>query len=407
MPCTMVSSALLVLRGLGLAAMCLGAARADELPVKIGVLGDMSGLYADVSGKGAVEAVKMAVEDYGGRVLDHPILVVSADHQNKPDVATAIARRWFEVDKVDVITDLVGSASALAVSNLGKTYRKVILVTNGATAELNQKQCSPYSIQYRSDTYAEAKSTAKGLMDQGGTSWFFVAADYALGHSLVADTSSIVRAGGGTVAGELYHPLGAGDFSPLVVAAMNSGAKVVAFANAGGDLINSLKTAAEFGLTVSGTQKVTGLLVFESDVHSVGLKTVQGLVLESDFYWDMDERTRAWSERFYKRVGMMPNMTHAANYSAVTNYLKAIDAIKSLDADAVIAQMKRTKIDDLYARNAYIRDDNLLIHDLFLFRVKSPGESHRDWDDYRLLATIPGNEAFRPLADSQCPMVKR
>ena len=386
--------------------MAVGSVSSAEDSVKIGVLGDMSGIYRDVSGPGAIEAVKMAVEDFGGTVLGRPILVLSADHQNKPDTAVAIARRWFDVDKVDVITDLVGSASALAVSALGNERKKVILVTNGATAELNQKQCGPFSIQYRSDTYAEAKSTANGLLAQGGTSWFFIAADYALGHSLVQDTSAVVKAAGGTVVGEIDHPLAAPDFSSYIISAMNSGAKVVAFANAGGDMINSLKAAAEFGLTVSGTQRATGLLVFESDIHAVGLKTVQGLALESDFYWDMDKRTRDWSERFFKRVGMMPNMTHAANYSAVLNYLKAAEATKSLDAAAIIEQMRKTPIDDVYARNAYIRDDNLLIHDLYIFQVKSPAESKREWDDYKLLSTISGKDAFRPLAESKCPMVR-
>ena len=386
--------------------MAVGGVSSAEDSVKIGVLGDMSGIYRDVSGPGAIEAVKMAVEDFGGTVLGRSILVLSADHQNKPDTAVAIARRWFDVDKVDVITDLVGSASALAVSALGNERKKVILVTNGATAELNQKQCGPFSIQYRSDTYAEAKSTANGLLAQGGTSWFFIAADYALGHSLVQDTSAVVKAAGGTVVGEIDHPLAAPDFSSYIISAMNSGAKVVAFANAGGDMINSLKAAAEFGLTVSGTQRATGLLVFESDIHAVGLKTVQGLALESDFYWDMDERTRDWSERFFKRVGMMPNMTHAANYSAVLNYLKAAEATKSLDAATIIEQMRKTPIDDVYARNAYIRDDNLLIHDLYIFQVKSPAESKREWDDYKLLSTISGKDAFRPLAESKCPMVR-
>jgi branched-chain amino acid transport system substrate-binding protein len=373
--------------------------------VKIGVLGDMSGLYKDISGPGAVEAVKMAVEDFGGNVLGKPIEVLMADHQNKPDVASSIARRWFDVDKVDVITDVVGSASALAVSAVGAERRKVILITNGATAALNQKQCAPYSIQYRSDTYAEAKSTAKGLLAQGGTSWFFISADYALGHSLVADSSSVVKAAGGTVVGVLNHPLNNGDFSSYVLAAMGSGAKVVALANAGGDMINSLKTASEFGLTVSGKQRLTGLLVFQSDIHAVGLDVVQGLVLESDFYWDMDERTREWSERFFRRTGAMPNMTHAANYSAVLNYLKAVDSTKSREAAAVVAQMKKIPIDDVYARNAFIREDNLLIHDLYLFQVKAPAESKRDWDDYKLLTTIAGKNAFRSLEESQCSLV--
>jgi branched-chain amino acid transport system substrate-binding protein len=375
--------------------------------VKIGVLGDMSGLYADVSGRGAVEAAKMAAEDYGNTVLGKRIEIVSADHQNKPDIAAAFAARWYDDDKVDMITDVVGSGASLAVAALSTDRKKVFMATNGATSELNGKQCAPFTIQYRSDTYAEAKSTVKGLFDGGGDTWFIIAVDYALGHSLQKDTTDIVTASGGKVLGAIRHPLGTTDFSSYILAAQTSGAKVIALADAGGDMVNGIKSASEFGLTVSGQQRLTGLLVFLTDIHAVGLKTTQGLVLESDFYWDMDDRTRDWSERFFKRVGMMPNMTHAATYSAVTQYLKAIDAVKSLDAATVIAQIKKTPIDDLYARHAYVRDDGLLIHDLYVFQVKKPEESKRPWDYYKLISTIPGEQAFRPLSESECPLLKR
>ena len=256
------------------------------------------------------------------------------------------------------------------------------------------------------DTYAEAKATTGGILADGGNSWYIIAADYALGFSLESDITALVKAGGGTVVGGVRHPLNTGDFSSYILSAQASGAKVVALANAGGDMINSLKSAAEFGLLTSPTQRVTGMLVFISDVQAVGLQTLHGLELESDFYWNMDDRTRAFAERFYKRVGKMPTMSHAANYSAVTNYLRAVQEAGTDEAGPVMAKMRAMKIDDAYARHAYIRDDGLLIHDLYLFQVKSPEESHRPWDDYKLLATIPGDQAFRPLAESTCPAIK-
>ncbi|MBM0206246.1 ABC transporter substrate-binding protein [Micromonospora sp. STR1s_5] len=382
-------------------------ARASDDVVKIGVLGDMSGIYADNSGQGAVESVKMAIEDFGGTVLGKPIEMISADHQNKPDVAASIARRWYDVEKVDAIADVVGSASALAVVSIADERKRVALISNGATAELNNARCSAYVVQWRSDTYAMARSTAKGILGQGGDSWFIVAADYALGHSLARDITDVVAKSGGKVLGKIAHPLATTDFSSFILAAQTSGAKIIAFANAGSDMINSIKSSAEFGLTVSGKQRITGMLVFITDVHAVGLETVQGLVLESDFYWDMDDRTRSFSERYIKRIGKMPTMTHAANYSAALNYLKAVQAAGTDDADAVVAELKTMKIDDLFARNAHVRPDGLLVHDLYLFQVKSPKESRKPWDYYKLLATIPGDEAFRPLSESVCPLVRK
>ena len=376
-------------------------------PFRIGVIGDMSSLYEAVSGRGSVEAVRMAVEGFGGSVLGRKIEVLTADHQNKPDVAAGIARQWLDQEKVSTIADVVGSAATLAVSTISAQRNRIFLATNGATSELNGKSCAPATtIQYRSDTYAEAKATTRGILADGGNSWFIIAADYALGFSLESDITALVKAGGGTVVGGVRHPLNTGDFSSYILSAQASGAKVVALANAGGDMINSLKSAAEFGLLTSPTQRVTGMLVFISDVQAVGLQTLHGLELESDFYWNMDDRTRAFAERFYKRVGKMPTMSHAANYSAVTNYLRAVQEAGTDEAGPVMAKMRAMKIDDAYARHAYIRDDGLLIHDLYLFQVKSPEESHRPWDDYKLLATIPGDQAFRPLAESTCPAIK-
>ena len=380
--------------------------RAQE-PFKIGVLGDMSSLYEAVSGRGAIDATRMAIEDFGGKVLGRPIEIVSADHQNKPDLAVSIARQWYDNDHVEVITDVVGSASTLAVSDIARARQRVFLATNGATSDLNMKACSPYTIQYRSDTYAMAKATTRGLLDQGGKTWFTIAADYALGFSLESDIKSLVTAEGGQVIGGLRHPINNPDFSSYMLAAQASGANVIALANAGGDMINSLKSASEFGLLGSATQKVTGLLVFISDVQAVGLPTLHGLVLETDFYWDMDARTREFGERFYKRTGKMPVMSHAANYSAVTQYLKTVQQLGTADATRVMATMHATKFDDMFARNAYIRPDGLLIHDLYLVQVKTPAESKRPWDNYRILATIPGDQAFRPLSESTCPLLKK
>lgn len=375
--------------------------------VRLGVLGDMSGMLADLSGKGAVEAVKMAVEDFGGTVLGKPIDVISADHQNKPDVAAATARRWYDNDGVDVITDVVGSANSLAVAAIATERKRIALMTNGATAELNNKQCSPYAVQWRSDTFAIVRSTVKSIFEQGGDTWYIIAADYALGHSFADELTKAVEAAGGKVVRRVAHPQGTVDFSSYIVAAQSSGAKIIAFANAGADMINSFKSSAEFGLTASGKQRVTGLLVFISDIHAVGLDSVQGLIFEADYYWNMDERTREFALRFQKRTGRMPTMTHAANYSAVTTYLKAVQAAGTDDADDVMAEMRKMRIDDLFARNAHIREDGLLIHDLFLFGVKTRAESKGEWDYYQLLATIPGKEAFRPLSDSACPYVKK
>lgn len=382
------------------------AAVSDDL-VKLGVLGDMSGILSDLSGVGSIEAVRMAVEDFGGKVLGKPIEVISADHQNKPDIAATIARRWYDVEKVDAILDVVGSGSSLAVVNVAKERKRLALISNGATAELNNGQCSAYSVQWRSDTYAMARSTVNGVIAQGGDTWFIVAADYALGHSFAKDISEVVEQSGGKVIGRVFHPTGTTDFSSFVLSAQSSGAKVIAFANAGGDMVNSMKSAAEFGLTVAGKQRVTGLLFFISDAHSIGLKTVQGLTLETDFYWDMDARTREFSERFFKRLNKMPTMTHAANYSAATNYLKAIEAAGTDKPEAVMAELKKMKIDDMFARNARVREDGLLIHDLYLVQVKSPEESKRPWDYYKMLATIPGDQAFRALSESKCPLVTK
>lgn len=376
--------------------------------VRIGVLGDMSGMLSDFSGEGSVEAVRMAVEDFGGAVLGKPIEIVSADHQNKPDIAAATARRWYDAEGVDTIIDVVGSANSLAVAAIATERKRVALLTIGATAELNNAHCSPYIAQWRSDTVAITRSTVKSIIEQGGDSWYIIAADYALGHSFANALTKYIEEGGASVLGRVAHPQGTVDYSSFILGAQASNAKIIAFANAGADMINSFKSAAEFGLTVSGMQRVTSLLVFITDIHAVGLDAAQGLVFETDFYWDMDDRTREFARRFQSRMGgRMPAMSQAANYSAVTAYLKAIEAVGTDSADAVMKHLKSTPIDDLYARNAHLREDGLLIKDLYLVGIKTPAESKEPWDYYNLLATIPGEEAFSPLSESACPLVNK
>jgi branched-chain amino acid transport system substrate-binding protein len=372
--------------------------------VKIGVLGDMSGLYQDTSGKGAVEAVKLAIEDFGGTVLGKPVEMVSADHLNKPDVASSIARRWYDTDKVDMIVDLVGSASALAVTAVSRDKHRIAMVTNASATDISGKQCTPYSTQYNFDTYALAKATTSTLLKQGQDTFFFITADYAFGHNLEADVSRFVREGGGKIVGSVKHPIGASDFSSYLLSAQSSGAKVIALANASSDTVNTIKTAREFNITAR--QKLAGMLIFLSDIHAIGLQTAQGLTFTGSFYWNMNDETRAWSKRFFDRTGRMPNSVHAADYSATLQYLKAVKAAGTDNSDAVMAELKKMPVNDMYTKNGRIREDGMLVHDLYLFQVKTPAESTAPWDYYKQLATIPADEAFRPLSESACPLVK-
>jgi branched-chain amino acid transport system substrate-binding protein len=372
--------------------------------VKIGVLGDMAGLYQDTSGKGAVEAVKLAVEDFGGAVLGRPIEIVSADHQNKPDIASSVARRWYDSENVDMIVDMVGSASALAVTAVSNDKRRIAMVSNASATDISGKQCTPYSTQYNFDTYALAKSTTNTLLKQGQDTFFFITADYTFGHNLENDVTRFVREGGGKVLGSVKHPIGTSDFSSYLLTAQASGAKVIALANASSDTINAIKTAQAFNVTAK--QKLAGMLIFLSDIHAIGLQTAQGLIFTDSFYWDMNDETRAWSRRFFDRVGRMPNNVHAADYSATLQYLKAVQAAGTDNSDAVMATLKKIPINDMYTKNSRIREDGMLVHDLYLFQVKMPAESTGPWDYYKLLATIPADEAFRPLSESACYLVK-
>jgi branched-chain amino acid transport system substrate-binding protein len=385
----------------------LGGAAQAEISgnaVKIGVMNDQSGLYADLAGQGSVEAARMAVEDFGGSVNGAAIEVLSADHQNKPDVGSNIVRQWIDVDDVDVIVDVPTSSVALAVTEIVKEKDRVFLVSGAATTELTGAACSPNTIHWTYDTYALAVGTGRAMVQEGGDSWFFITADYAFGHQLEEDTATVVEEMGGEVLGSVRHPLSSSDFSSYLLQAQGSGAKVIGLANAGTDTTNSIKQANEFGITQAG-QQLASLLMFLSDVNALGLEVAQGLILTTGFYWDMDDDTRAWSERFNERVGQMPTMVQAGVYSAVTHYLNAIQAAGSDQAKAVVEQMKATPVNDFFAKDGTIREDGRMVHDMYLARVKSPDESEGPWDYYEILRTIPADQAYLPLSESECPLV--
>jgi branched-chain amino acid transport system substrate-binding protein len=373
--------------------------------VKIGVMNDQSGLYADLAGQGSVEAARMAVEDFGGSVNGAPIEVLSADHQNKPDVGSNIVREWIDVQDVDVIVDVPTSSVALAVTEIVKEKDRVFLVSGAATTELTGAACSPNTIHWTYDTYALAVGTGRAMVQEGGDSWFFITADYAFGHQLEEDTSRVVQEEGGQVLGSVRHPLSSSDFSSYLLQAQGSGAKVIGLANAGADTTNAIKQASEFGITQGG-QSLAGLLIFITDVHALGLATAQGLVLTEAFYWDLNEGTREWSKRFAEQHnGSMPTMVHAGVYASVLHYLKAVEAAGSKDAKAVVAKMKELPSEDPLFGAGTVREDGRHVHDMYLFQVKKPEESAGEWDYYKLLATIPAEQAFRPLEDGKCPLV--
>jgi branched-chain amino acid transport system substrate-binding protein len=393
-----------------LAAVALGAgpvrAQISDDMVKIAVLNDMSGLYADLAGPGSVLAAQMAVKDFGGTVQGKHIEVISGDHLNKPDVGASLARQWYEQDKVDMIIDVPTSSVALAVQEIAKEKGKVFIISGAAASDLTGKACSPTGIHWTYDTYALAHGTGSAMVKQGGDTWFFITADYAFGHALERDTAAVVIAAGGKVLGAVRHPLATPDFSSFLLQAQGSKAKVIGFANAGGDTINSIKQAAEFGI-VAGGQKLAGLLVFISDVNALGLQTAQGLVLTEAFYWDQNDATRAWSKRFIEVMKKPPTMAQAGVYGAVTHYLKAIDATKTDDGVKVVGQMRETPINDFMTKDGQLRIDGRVMRDMYLFEVKKPSESKYQFDYYKQLATIPRDQAFRPLSESECPLVKK
>ena len=391
------------------AALITGAAQAQDQSdgvVKIGVLDDMSSLYADLAGPGSVVAARMAVEDFGAAAKGLKVEIVSADHQNKPDVGSNITRQWIDVDKVDVIVDVVTSSVALAVNEVVRDKNKVLLVSGAATSDLTGPKCSPNTIHWTYDTWALANGTGKAIVKTGGDSWFFITADYAFGHALERDTAAVVEANGGKVLGRVRVPINTSDFSSYLLQAQQSKAKIIGLANAGGDTINSIKQAAEFGI-VAGGQNLAGLLVFITDVHALGLQTAQGLIMTEAFYWDRNDASRAFAKRFAAQSkGNMPTMVHAGVYSSVLHYLKAVAALKDdSDGKAVVAKMKELPTDDPLFGQGTVRADGRKIHDVYLFEVKKPAESKGPWDYYKLRATIPAAEAFRPLKNGNCPLV--
>jgi len=375
--------------------------------VKIGVLNDMSGLYADISGPGSAEAARMAIADFGGSVNGKKIELISADHQNKPDVGSAIANQWFGNDGVDAIVDVPTSSVALAVQEVARNKSKVFLISGAAASDLTGKACSATSVHWTYDTVALANGTGAAVVKAGGKKWFFLTADYAFGYALERDVSAVVTASGGKVIGAVRHPLNTSDFSSFLLQAQGSKAQVIGLANAGGDTVNSIKQAGEFGITEGG-QSLAGLLVFVSDVHSIGLKLAQGLYLTEAFYWDLDDKTRAFSKRFAeKNNGKMPTMVQAGFYSATKRYLEAVKAAGTDNAEKVMANLKSGPWDDPVFGKSYIRPDGRNMHDMYLFQVKSPAESKAPWDYYKLIHKIPAEEAFRPMDQGECPMVKK
>lgn len=387
------------------ATFMVGSAMA-QTAVKIGVLNDRSGIYADLSGEGSVIAARMAVEDFGAADKGITVEIVSADHQNKPDVASTIARQWYDQDGVDIIVDVPTSSAALAVAEVTREKNKIFINSGAGSADLTGKACSPNTIHWTYDTWALAHGTGSAMVESGYKKWFFLTADYAFGHALEADTSAVVKASGGEVVGSVRHPFPGTDFSSFLLQAQASGADVIGLANAGGDTVNAIKQASEFGITQAG-QALAGLLIFITDVNALGLETAQGLVLTESFYWDLNDQTRAWSERFAaQNGGKKPTMVQAGVYSGVLHYLKAIKSTGGKDTTAVMAAMKATPTSDPLFGEGSVRADGRKVHDMYLFQVKTPAKSTGPWDYYKLLATIPAEIAFRPLADGNCSLVQ-
>ncbi|NBO76105.1 MAG: ABC transporter substrate-binding protein [Betaproteobacteria bacterium] len=388
----------------------MGTAQQGKLSgdvVKIGVLTDMSGLYADYGGPGAVAAARLAVQDFGGKMFGKNIEVVNADHQNKPDIAKNVTQQWFDREGVDMTVENLNSSVALAVQALGKEKNKITIVTGAATSRLTNEDCAPGTgIHYLMDTIALGNVVGKAVVKDGGNSWFFLTADYAFGHSLEKDTGEVVRAAGGRVNGAVRHPLGTNDFSSFLLQAQTSGAKVVGLANAGGDTVNSIKAAAEFGITKR--QNLAALLMLITDVHAIGLNTAQGLYLTEGWYWDLNNETRAWADKFSKVMnGRKPNSNHASVYSATMHYLKAVQAAGTDDTAAVMKKMQETPINDMFAKGGKLREDGRMVHDMYLFQVKAPSASKGAWDYYDLKGTVKGEEAFQSMAAGRCAAVKK
>jgi branched-chain amino acid transport system substrate-binding protein len=402
----LVVSAALSLLAVAVTGTGTASAQISNDVVRIGVLNDQSNVYADIGGPGSVVAARMAIDDVGGKVLGKPVDLIVADHQSKADIGASIARQWFDADLVDMVIGFENSSVALAVEQVAFQKNRIAIAGAIGTTAFTGKACTPNEAAWVYDAYALTNTLARSVVKRGQDTWYFITVDYSLGHSLEADATNAVLASGGKVLGSARHPLNTADFSAFLLQAQASGAKVIALANAGGDMINATKQANEFGLTHAG-QTIVSLLTFITDVDTVGLKAMQGLTFVTAFYWDRDDETRAWSKRFLELHKRMPTMAQAAMYSAVRHYLRAIEAAETDEAKAVMAKMREIPVNDFYAKNGRVREDGRMVHDMYFVQVKSPEESSGPWDYYKILSTIPGDQAFRPLDEGGCPLVKQ
>ncbi len=398
-------TAALAMAGLGFAGAAAQAQGISDDVIRIGFITDMSGVYSDIDGKAGLEAVRMAIEDFGGNVNGKKIEVLSADHQNKADVASARAREWFDQQKVDVIIAGTNSATSLAMAAVAAEKKKPFIAIGAGASDLTNAQCSPYTVHYAYDTVALARGTGSAVVKDGGKSWFFLTADYAFGHALERDTMAVVKAAGGEIKGQVRAPLGASDFSSFLLQAQSSKAQILGLANAGGDTINSIKAANEFGVTK--TMKMAGLLVFINDIHSLGLEATKGMYLTDGWYWDQSDASRAWAKKFESKVGRKPSMLQAGDYSSATFYLNAVKATGSDNGDDVMKWMKSNKVNDFFAQGGVVREDGRMVHDMYLMQVKTPAESKGPWDYYKVVATLPGDEVYTKLSESTCKLVKK
>ena len=393
-----------VFSALALSMSAQSAASGDNGPIRLGAILDMSGVYADVTGPGSATAARMAIEDFGGKLLGRPVQLRVADHQNKPNVAASIATEWFDAEGVTAIMDVAASSPALAVMNVADQRHKIVMLSGPGALAITNKNCTPTTVHWTYNTYGNAQTVGRAILRQGGKTWFFITADYTFGHALESDTAAVVKAGGGQVLGDAKAPLDNPDFSSMLISAQQSGADVIGLANGGNDTSNAVKQASEFGVTRK--QRIALLGAEINDVHAMGLDIAQSLLVAEAFYWDLDDGTRAFSKRFHKKLHKMPNMLQAGLYSAVTHYLHAVQDAGTTDSAAVMQKMRDTPVNDFFAKNGHIRIDGMMVHDMYLFQVKAPAESKEDWDIYKRVATVPGDEAFQPLSQSQCPLVK-
>ena len=399
----LLSAALLTL-GLGAAAFSVQAAISNDV-IRIGIISDMSGVYSDVDGPAGVEAIRMAIADMGGEVAGKNIELLTADHQNKADLASSKAREWFDQQNLDMLIGGTNSATNLAMAGVAAEKKKPFISIGSASSDMTGAACTPYTVHYAYDTVALARGTGGAVVKNGGKTWFFLTADYAFGHALERDTSTVVKEAGGTIKGNVRAPLSNSDFSSFLLQAQASGAQILGLANAGGDTINAIKAANEFGVT--STMKLAGLLIFVNDIHALGLKATQGMYLTDGWYWDQSDESRAWAKRFEDKIKRKPSMLQAADYSAVTFYLNGVKATGSDDADTLMKWMKSNKINDFFAKNGYVREDGRMVHDMFLMQVKKPEESKGEWDLYKIVATLPGDEVFKPFGESACKFIKK